>query len=177
MGVDRKHPRLTFKSVKHIFFGSRNMKEKWKPIEGLDITAEISNKGRVRVYDVRSHGYHIEQGLKNHYKGGDGLWRIYLPVGGVATSHRIDRLVGQYHIANPNKYRHLNFKDGDKRNVWANNLEWVKNLGNHGKRWKLDDRDIADIRIEAQHKTLTAIATQRDISVSYVSRIVSGERN
>ena len=56
---------------------------------------------------------------------------IELNVNGVATYHRVHRLIALTHVPNPLGKPFVNHIDGDKRNNHASNLEWVTGTENN----------------------------------------------
>ena len=88
--------------------------ELWKDIEGFD-GYQISTWG-----NVRHHGKSIKP-----YYNHKGYLKASLYKNGVNHKKRINRLVAQAFIPNPNNYPQVNHKDGNKENNSVTNLEWV----------------------------------------------------
>ena len=87
----------------------------WKDIknyEGLytiDENGNIKNsKGELRKVNYAKNGYCIIDLYKNN----------------IRKTHFVHRLVAEMFIPNPNNYKVINHKDGDKTNNNINNLEW-----------------------------------------------------
>ena len=53
-----------------------------------------------------------------------GYERVTLCRGGVTKRVFVHRLVAEHYLENPNNYRCVNHKDGNRRNNKASNLEW-----------------------------------------------------
>lgn len=103
------------------------MKEIWKQIKGYEGLYEISNKGRVRSmarwqtcgkakYWVKA--IIMKQEITRHY------YKVDLCKNGKHHTYRVNRLVAQAFIPNPNHYPEVNHKDENKLNNCADNLEW-----------------------------------------------------
>ena len=64
----------------------------------------------------------------------------YLMVGlskdGIETKLLIHRLVALTHLKNPNDYKYVNHKDGNKKNNHISNLEWVTSSENQKHAYK-----------------------------------------
>lgn len=143
-------------------------KEIWEPIPGLDITADVSSHGRIRVFDVKYKDYQIEKAIKLH-KG--GIPKIYLPVGGKASQFTVKNLVAVAHVPNPDQCRYVRCIDGDEKNVKASNLQWSKTHGVDTK-YKIANEDVPMIRMRREHgETYRAIAEDYGISESYVAKL------
>lgn len=78
---------------------------------------QISNCGRFRNKNT---GY-IRKAFVNH----NGYLQICPETAYGRVNMRINRLVAQYFLPNPNKLEQVNHKDGNKLNNNVNNLEWV----------------------------------------------------
>ena len=100
---------------------------------------------------------------------------LYVLIGG--KRHKVHRLVAMVHVPNPDGFRFVVFKDGDRTNVKAKNLEWVRSVPR--KRWglKIDPREIEDIR-KALAKGVKGykIARKYNVTPGLISRIKAGTR-
>lgn len=96
------------------------MKETWKPIH-LNSQYEISSLGRVRSYRVKG---------KIDYKALSIAHGVYcagvLDTKGCIRSIVIHTLVARTFLPNPNNYKYVRFKDGNKLNPSVSNLEWCE---------------------------------------------------
>lgn len=118
--------------------------EIWKPIKKYEGWYEISNLGRVRSLDRFVN--HSNKGFKSFRKGKiispgktkDGYLFVNISKNQKSQNLRINRLVAQTFIPNPNNYPQVNHKDEDKTNNKASNLEWctAKYNDNYGARNK-----------------------------------------
>ena len=91
--------------------------EIWKPIKGYEDYYEVSNLGRVK--SLRNNLI-----MKLVPSGKKGYLGINLRVNGTSKSFRINRLVAETFIPNPNNLPEVNHKDYDKTNNCVDNLEW-----------------------------------------------------
>lgn len=98
------------------------VEEKWKPIEDFRDKYEISNLGRIK--NIRTN--HILK-MTNQY--GD-YFCIILYDETHKRSTRIHREVAKAFIPNPNNYKEINHKDGNKQNNRVENLEWCSRKHN-----------------------------------------------
>ena len=94
--------------------------EQWKPIEGYNGDYLISNHGRVR--SLKCH----KDRLMPLTKQRKGYYYVMLWDSNEqkATCRRVNRLVAQAFIPNPDNLPEVNHIDGDKANNHASNLEW-----------------------------------------------------
>lgn len=90
--------------------------EIWKDIYDFPDKYEVSNYGRIRN-KITNHIY------KNTNKKGD-YFVIILYDEKNKRSTRIHREVAKAFIPNPNNYKEVNHKDGNKQNNCVDNLEW-----------------------------------------------------
>ena len=95
------------------------MEEVWKKIEMYDGMYEISNLGRVKSHKRKE--VKILKPTKDRY----GYLGVRLCKNCVMSRFKLHRLVAQYFVENPNNYREVNHKDGNKENNVFENLEWV----------------------------------------------------
>lgn len=112
--------------------------EIWKPIKNYEGWYEISDYGRVRSLDRFVN--HPNKGFKSFRKGKiispgktkDGYLFVQISKNQKIKNIRINRLVAQTFISNPNDYPQVNHKDEDKTNNRASNLECARNGFNYG---------------------------------------------
>ena len=104
------------------------MDEKWKTIPGFEGYYEASNLGQIRSVEriVRSgRGYRTV--FSTILKPAIGEWGyeyVSLSVNGKRYNRRVNRLIAQTFIENPNHLPQVNHKDGVKTNNCVDNLEW-----------------------------------------------------
>lgn len=102
--------------------------EIWKDIPEFEGYYQVSSKGRIR----RIGNYSNQNGswsLKNPHilKPRDnrrGYLYVMLSVNGKIYSRYVHRLVAITFLPNPNNYKEVNHKDGNKYNNSVENLEW-----------------------------------------------------
>lgn len=106
-------------------------KEVWKDIPNYEGIYQISNYGRVKslertIKHKTAYGglYHIKGKILKPKIEKDGYFRIGLKKDRVKKFYRLNRLVAQTFIANPNNYPIVNHKDENKQNNSMDNLEW-----------------------------------------------------
>ncbi len=99
--------------------------EIWKDIEGYEGKYQISNFGNVKSLETWTGDKYIkrEKILKNVVYG-NGYYYVCLSKKGEVKKHKVNRLVAQAFIPNPENKPFTNHIDGDKLNNNVNNLEW-----------------------------------------------------
>ena len=102
--------------------------EQWKPIEGFEGVYEVSSWGNIRNAK--------EEHLKV-YKNFKGYLRVDLFKNGKRFHKRVNRLVAEAFIPNPDNLPQVNHKDGNKENNSFTNLEWVTDEENKAHRRKM----------------------------------------
>ena len=98
------------------------MEEIWKDIKGYEGLYQVSNLGRVRSLKHRGKN---EIRIRKIRIRKDNYMDISLYKNGKAKYELIHRLVAEYFVYNPKKYKYVNHKDGNKHNNIYTNLEWV----------------------------------------------------
>ena len=102
--------------------------EIWKPIKNYEGFYEISDKGNVRSVErvVKSGRGHrtVPSTLLKPALGEWGYETVSLSKNNKHLTQRVNRLVAQAFIPNPNNYPQVNHIDGNKLNNCVENLEW-----------------------------------------------------
>ena len=109
--------------------------EIWKDIEGYEGKYMVSNTGKVKSLNYNNTG---KEGIMKPQDNGNGYLFAQLSKDGKVKQCRINRLVAQAFIPNPNNLPEVNHKDEDKTNNCVENLEWCSKLynANYGTRNK-----------------------------------------
>ena len=99
--------------------------EIWKDIEGYENKYQISNLGNVKSLETWTGDKYIwrEKILKNMVYG-NGYYYVCLSKNGKVKKYKVNRLVAQAFIPNPDNKPFTNHIDGDKLNNNVDNLEW-----------------------------------------------------
>ena len=97
------------------------MQEVWKPIKGFEGLYEVSNLGNVRNTNGR---------LRKPFLIHQGYLMIDLFHNYKRTHARVNRLVAEAFIPNPDKKTEVNHKNGSKTDNRAENLEWTSKSEN-----------------------------------------------
>lgn len=112
------------------------MLEIWRDIDGYDGKYQVSTWGRVRSL----------RGILTPYENHKGYLKVGLTKDGKSNKHRINRLVAEAFIDNPENLPFVDHIDGNKQNNSITNLRWITNLDNNRKAKSLRDGDISAIR-------------------------------
>ena len=95
--------------------------EEWRDIKGYEGLYMVSNLGKVKSLNYRRTGKEkILKGVDN----GHGYLYVNLFKDGKGKQCRINRLVAQAFISNPDNLPEVNHKDENRTNNCAENLEW-----------------------------------------------------
>ena len=97
------------------------MKEEWRDIKGFEGKYMVSNLGRVKSLNYNNTG---KEGIMKGGDDGHGYLQVNLSKDGKVKNCRINRLVAQAFLDNPEGYTDVNHKDEDKTNNCVENLEW-----------------------------------------------------
>lgn len=106
--------------------------EEWKEIKGLDSRYFISSEGR--VLSLCLDGYK----LIKPFICGDGYYYVDLRKDGQDIKSRVNRLVAEAFIENPENKPVVHHKDGKKLNNKVSNLQWMTEKEHIGTHLKID---------------------------------------
>ena len=97
------------------------MKEEWRDIKGYEGLYQVSNMGRVKSLNYRHTG---KEKILEGYDNSHGYLYANLYKDGKRKQCRINRLVAQAFLENPEGYTDVNHRDENKQNNCMENLEW-----------------------------------------------------
>lgn len=101
------------------------MKEIWKDVNGYEGLYQVSNFGNIRKLRFINNKVNKEKIFKiSPQKQNKGYLKVVLYKNGKYKNYLVHRLVASEFISNPNNYKEINHKDGNKENNSTNNLEW-----------------------------------------------------
>ena len=103
------------------------MKEEWRDIQGYEGKYMVSNLGRVKSLNYRNNG---KEGILKGVANGNGYLEVILFKEGKGKHYRINRLVAQAFLPNPDNLPEVNHKDENKQNNCVENLEYCSKLYN-----------------------------------------------
>lgn len=106
----------------------KDLKEKWKDVEGYEDSHQISNIGRVRtkcryIKNNKGRTYLLKGKLLTLCDDKDGYKRVTLCKNNTTKTVSVHRLVCHHFVENINKDDIVNHKDGIKYNNLYTNLE------------------------------------------------------
>ena len=109
--------------------------EEWKPVRNYEGKYMVSNTGEVKSLNYRRTG---KERILKGVDYGEGYLYVSLWKDGKVKQCRINRLVAQAFIPNPNNLPEVNHKNEDKTDNRVENLEWCSKSHNvnHGTRNK-----------------------------------------
>ena len=99
------------------------MSEIWKPVKGYEGLYEVSNKARVR-------SLRLDKVLRQN-RNSNGYMLVGVSLNGKGKKKRVHRLVAEAFLDNPEEYKIVHHKDGDKENNLPENLEWTTSSRNN----------------------------------------------
>ena len=88
------------------------MEEQWRPVKGYEGEFLVSNLGRV----MNNHGLVLKQ---HRDSCNNPIVRLK------GNSMRVAKAVAQAFVSNPNRLQYQGYKDGNKDNCRADNIEWI----------------------------------------------------
>ena len=104
------------------------MREEWRGIKDYKGLYQVSNTGKVKSLErtVRcARGYKIvPEKILEGYDNGNGYLYVKLCKEGKRKQYRINRLVAQAFLENPQNLPEVNHKDKNPKNNCVDNLEW-----------------------------------------------------
>lgn len=104
--------------------------EQWKTIPNTDGRYEVSNLGRVRSNRQRRIILTLTKQISGY------LYAMVELSNGKQKNCRVNRLVAEAFLPNPNSLPDVNHKDGNKENNHVSNLEWSSKLDNVRHAWR-----------------------------------------
>lgn len=104
------------------------MQEVWKDVSGWEGKYRVSNLGRVMALNYRQVKGRTE--IMSYSVNGHGYLSVIFTKNGAHKMYRVNRLVAEAFVPNPNNFPEVNHIDGDKKNNRADNLEWTDRKGN-----------------------------------------------
>ena len=95
--------------------------EEWRDIKGYKGKYQVSNTGNVKSLNYNNTG---KEKIMKPQDNGDGYLFVQLCKDGKVKNCRINRLVAQAFLPNPNNLPEVNHKDENSKNNNVENLEW-----------------------------------------------------
>ena len=146
------------------------MEEIWKDIEGYNGDYQVSNLGRVKSFK-----YGKEKILKPQ-KLNTGYLSINLCKNGKMKTSRINRLVAEAFLPNPENLSEVDHINSDKTNNCVENLQWISHVENCRKKetgWGQSKRIIC-VETGEIFESVAAAANYVNRGITTMSRHVRG---
>lgn len=109
------------------------MLEEWRDIRGYENIYRVSDRGKVKRLgrrgqpsEKRKLGRYIMAKLLRQTKTDNGRFNVGLWRDSKRKTFTVSRLVAVAFLPNPEGFKYVRHKDGDKKNNWLYNLEWYK---------------------------------------------------
>ena len=152
--------------------------EEWRDIKGYEGYYQISNFGRVKSLsrDVGSNRCKKETIMKTSLDK-DGYENLVLRKNGKQRHFRVNRLVAEAFLENPNNYPQVNHKDEDKTNNNVNNLEWcsAKYNVNYGSRTEKASKKVICATTGKIFKSIAEASKYYNLKGNHISACCKGK--
>ena len=152
--------------------------EEWRNIKGYEGYYQISNFGRVKSLsrDVGSNRCKKETIMKTSLDK-DGYENLVLRKNGKQRHFRVNRLVAEAFLENPNNYPQVNHKDEDKTNNNVNNLEWcsAKYNVNYGSRTEKASKKVICVTTGKIFKSIAEASKYYNLKGNHISACCKGK--
>lgn len=155
--------------------------EKWKPVVGYEGLYEVSNFGRINSVKRNSTKGGIRKQKERH-----GYLAVELCKDGVRKTYDVHRLVAIAFIDNPESLPQVNHKDENRKNNYAENLEWCSckqniNYGTARARMvetqKKNHRPFICIETGKIYDSQKEFADEVGLSAGFINNVLHGRRN
>ena len=158
------------------------MEEVWKDVQGYEGLYQVSNLGRVKslersVYHSKG-GNRIYPGkILNPSNNGDGYLFLYLSKNGTTKEYRVNRLVAEAFIPNPDNLEVVNHKDENKLNNSVENLEWctVEYNNRYSTAKQICQYDLSG-RLMTEWEAISDASKELGINCSNIAQCCKGKR-
>lgn len=155
------------------------MEEIWKDIEGFP-GYQVSDLGRVRSFKNSHNGFKETPAVLALSDNSKGYLHCTLVKNGHAYTKRVNRLVGQAFIPNPDNKPEVNHKNGDKTDNRASNLEWNTRLENmeHAMKTGLKDsgEKIKVVETGIVYRNAKKCAAHMGLGANHIYECLDGKR-
>lgn len=165
--------------------------EIWKSHQNID-SIEVSTFGRVRTLDrivssVRRTYLKKGRVLKQSYNY-NGYLKVNIPIDGKQATKRVNRLVAETFISNPDNLPQVNHRDCDRTNNNVDNLEWCTASYNAKYREKygisqteaqgnplfaIKMATLEVLQFKSQHEASRTLG----INQGHINEVIKGKRN
>ena len=169
-----------------------NKEEIWKDIKGCNGIYQVSSEGRIKslerdIVDSIGRKYHKKEQILKPVLNTCGYLQVHLYDNKwERKSLKVNRLVTEAFISNPENKSQVNHKDEDKTNNCVDNLEWMTakencNFGTRNERVaKAQSKSVAQYTKDGElikvWSSTNEAGRQLSISQSNISRVAQGKR-
>lgn len=154
----------------------------WKTIEGTNGEYQVSDTGLVRTTKT---GRILRPAVSKH-----GYERVCLFKMDRESRYRVHRLVAMAFIPNPDNLPQVNHIDGNKRNNYVSNLEWVTGEENmhhakvhglragHEKFCESKRKRVIATNVETGERIVfeSILAAKKAIGTNHIQAVLKGQR-
>ncbi len=121
--------------------------EQWKPVKGFETYYMVSNTGYVKsIPNPNRYRPNQKCGILNMHLSKFGYYQVTLTIFGKRHLKRVNRLVAEVFIKNPENKPCVNHKNGVKTDNMVNNLEWATYSENETHSYDILKKDIRGIK-------------------------------
>lgn len=146
------------------------MMENWKDIEGYDGDYQVSSLGRIKSFK------NGKEKILKLQKQKTGYLTINLCKNGKMKNSRINRLVAEAFIPNPENLPEVDHINSDKTDNRVENLQWISHVENNRKKeasWGIPRRVIC-VETGEVFESITAAANYVNRRITTMSRHLRG---
>lgn len=149
--------------------------EQWKDIESFEGKYKISSSGRIMSYYRTPHFVKLQIS-----DNGDVFATLVTNVTGKGKTIMVGKEVAKAFVPNPENYKYISFKDGNKLNCHADNIEWVKLTDTMQNSYNIRNKEINQYTPDGIYirtwKSAQEIANHLNISKNSVCQACNGYR-
>ena len=136
-----------------------------RDIEGYEGLYAVTSCGRIWSYKTKR--------FLKPFSNAQGYLRVSLFKDGHAKTFRVNRLVAQAYIPNPDNLPEVDHLDGNKEHNWIKNLEWVSSCENTVRAKGIKVKCVETGQI---FRSQAEAAREMGVQLSNLNKVIKGER-